>query len=350
MNFGDMQKISNGSLKQRKFFDTVSKRPGSVVRSPSSHFLAHTFESVVFSRDHRATPLAPSVTGGRRTATHRSLDVARRPQQKLSKAVPVRCFRWWIRVRSTWRSFGSFLPKLPLNFSRVHMAPVKAMRLSLVTAVVFGMVSVPVVRHLFGKYALAQEQQSIQEQRSTVVAVVPEVPTVLGAQDELNNSDRFIEEVVADFELTEEDMEREKFEEKIREMVEGFPIADMAPFIAEKDRTVAIFLIAIAKKESAWGKRVPVLNAHDCFNYWGYRGQRRFMGTGGHTCFNSPKDAVDTVAKRIETLVYTNKVDTPAKMMSVWKCGHDCSGHSKESTRKWIQDVEMYFHKLDEES
>jgi len=92
------------------------------------------------------------------------------------------------------------------------------------------------------------------------------------------------------------------------------------------------------------------MNEHDCFNYWGYRGKRRLMGTGGHTCFNSPKDAVDTVSRRLEKLINTEKVDTPAEMMVVWKCGYDCSAQSSVDTKKWIQDVDLYFHRLDEES
>ena len=72
------------------------------------------------------------------------------------------------------------------------------------------------------------------------------------------------------------------------------------------------------------------------------------MGTGGHTCFNSRKDAVDTVAKRIEKLVYSQKLNTPEKMI-LWKCGFSCEGHSRESVKKWISDVNMYFSQLDDQ-
>ena len=138
----------------------------------------------------------------------------------------------------------------------------------------------------------------------------------------------------------------EEYQAKIAETVKGYPIEAMLPYIFEKDRTVAAFLIGIGKKESNWGKRVPVLDGQDCFNYWGYRGVRRLMGTGGHTCFNSRKDAVDTVAKRIEKLVYSEKLDTPEKMI-LWKCGFSCEGHSRESVKKWISDVSLYFSALE---
>ncbi|MDO8643841.1 MAG: hypothetical protein Q7S00_02595, partial [bacterium] len=78
----------------------------------------------------------------------------------------------------------------------------------------------------------------------------------------------------------------EAYEDNVRKMVAGHPIEEMLPYIFEKDHLVAAFLIGIAKKESNWGKRVPVLNGQDCFNYWGYRGIRKMMGSGGHTCFN----------------------------------------------------------------
>jgi len=139
-----------------------------------------------------------------------------------------------------------------------------------------------------------------------------------------------------------------QYKETVQKMVKGYPIEGMLSYIFEQDRLTSAFLIGIAKKESNWGKRVPVLNGQDCFNYWGYRGVRRLMGTGGHTCFNSSKDAVDTVAKRLSTLIHSEKLDTPEKMI-IWKCGFSCSGHSRESVKKWISDVDMYFKQLSDE-
>ena len=137
----------------------------------------------------------------------------------------------------------------------------------------------------------------------------------------------------------------EALENKISKMVKGYPMENMARYIARKDEKVAAFMVSIAKKESDWGKRVPVLNGHDCYNYWGYREKREQMGTDGHTCFNNPRDAVNTVAGRIDKLVYENKLDTPGKMVT-WKCGSSCASHSSESVNKWISDVDWYFQKL----
>jgi hypothetical protein len=148
-------------------------------------------------------------------------------------------------------------------------------------------------------------------------------------------------------ELIADSQEKQVFEKRLREMVKGYPIEAMIPFILEQDHIVAAFLVSIGKKESNWGKRVPVLDGQDCFNYWGYRGIRDRMGTGGHTCFENRQDAVNTVAKRIKTLVEKNQLNTPQKMI-IWKCGNTCSGHSRESVVKWISDVEMYFSQLNQ--
>ncbi|MFC1623367.1 hypothetical protein ACFL2R_01510 [Patescibacteria group bacterium] len=142
-----------------------------------------------------------------------------------------------------------------------------------------------------------------------------------------------------------ENEDRKKFEKEVRRMVKGYPIEKMVPYIMEQDRVVAAFLVGIGKKESNWGKRAPVLNGEDCYNYWGYRGKRERMGSGGHTCFDSPEDAVKTVAKRIDWLVKNKDLDTPEEMI-IWKCGSSCAGHSPYSVRKWISDVDLYFSKL----
>lgn len=142
-----------------------------------------------------------------------------------------------------------------------------------------------------------------------------------------------------------ENTEKAKLHDEISAMVKGYPIEQMVPYIVEWDPIVAAFLVSIAKKESAWGRHVPVLNGQDCYNYWGYRGIRDRMGTGGHTCFDSPKDAVDTVGKRIHDLVIKQNLNTPEKMI-VWKCGSSCAGHSNYGVQKWISDVNLYFQKI----
>lgn len=138
---------------------------------------------------------------------------------------------------------------------------------------------------------------------------------------------------------------KNELEEDIRLMVQGYPIEEMTPYIATKDKKVAAFMIAIAKKESAWGKRKPVLNGQDCYNYWGFRLKTDRMGSGGHTCFNSPQEAVETVAQRIDQLVTEEKIDTPKEMV-IWKCGYRCDGPEAVGANKWIKDVDYYYRAL----
>ena len=131
----------------------------------------------------------------------------------------------------------------------------------------------------------------------------------------------------------------------VNEMLEGYPMQSAAPYIATQNRQVAAFLVAIAKKESAWGEHTPKLNGQECYNYWGYRGKRKRMGSGGHTCFDSQKDAVRTVSRRIRALIRKG-YDTPEKMV-VWKCG-SCTGPAAVGAEKWISDVDLYYKKISE--
>jgi hypothetical protein len=212
---------------------------------------------------------------------------------------------------------------------------VKLWNLSIVGAILFGMVSMTFIYRYLGQGAAAGvaadtlNKPAIERQLAQI-----EETKVLGIETE-----KIIEQDI------DSDDPDAKFKTEVTEMVKGYPIEEMLPYILEKDRKVASFLISIAKKESSWGEHVPVLNGQDCYNYWGYRGQRKLMGTGGHTCFNSRKDAVDTVAKRISTLVNEKGKNTPEKMV-LWKCGDQCSSDS--GAKKWVSDVNMYFKKLND--
>lgn len=141
------------------------------------------------------------------------------------------------------------------------------------------------------------------------------------------------------------ELEKVKLEKEIRLMTKGHPIEDMAPLISRYDRKVAALLVGIAKKESNWGKRRPVLNGQDCYNYWGFRLKTAQLGSGGHSCFENPKQAVDTVAKRLKEMVQQEQADTVRKLI-VWKCGYRCEGHSSVSVDKWVTDVDYYYQQM----
>ena len=160
----------------------------------------------------------------------------------------------------------------------------------------------------------------------------------ISAEQKSKEIDDFVLATIKKFKKAKSD----ELANEIQKIVAGSPMEKMVPLISQEDRTVAAFLVGIAKKESNFGRRVPVLNGKDCYNYWGYRGIRKRMGTGGHTCFDSPEDAIKTVGRRIQNLVNA-KVDTPQEMV-LWKCGSACSRDANAS--KWISDVNIYFSKI----
>ncbi len=133
-------------------------------------------------------------------------------------------------------------------------------------------------------------------------------------------------------------------EKKITEMIYGHPMEQMAAYLAKENGQTASFLIAIAKKESDWGKHSPQKAGRDCYNYWGYRGGYKETESG-YSCFDSPKQAVETVGGRIDSLI-SKKIDTPSEMV-VWKCGSDCeTAGGQAAANKWIADVGLYYRKL----
>jgi len=142
-----------------------------------------------------------------------------------------------------------------------------------------------------------------------------------------------------------EEKENTALKNEIANILIGTPMENMIEPISQQDKIVAAFLVGIALKESQFGKHSPKLHGQDCYNYWGYRGIRKRMGTGGHTCFDSPEDAVKTVGERISRLVKSG-VDTPQEMV-LWKCGSDCNATGGwTAARKWISDVNTYYSKM----
>jgi hypothetical protein len=297
-------------------------------------------------------------------------------------------------IQNTYNAFAAYRNALHLNIS-----PTRMWQLSLTGAMIFGMVSMSLIYRNLGQSAFANENTALaivedsqitevvensedgdektegdekkveksedkkeiikeQEKKSVVMADIVEKKDVEDKSVEeeevtkktLDSASQKIEEKVNESDVDEDDapveIEEEKtFEELAYETVEGYPIAKMLPYILEQDQEVAKYLIAIAKQESGWGKRVPVLNGQDCYNYWGYRGTRKLMGSGGHTCFNSRKDAVETVGKRIKELVYEYDRKTADRLI-VWKCGSSCEGHSQAGVDRWIGVVSTYYDKL----
>lgn len=243
-------------------------------------------------------------------------------------------------LRGKYEELRGRLAKI-LSQSAEELSWAKVYNASIVASVIFGMLLMTMIYKYLGQGVSAKIEE-------TKIAQSEEMGKILGAETEKGSNyeidDATITKLFREYDSADDQkFQKEKFAKEIKEMVKGYPIEKMIPYIAEKDRIVAAFLIAIAKKESGWGGHVPVYQGQDCYNYWGWIGKNR-VGSGGHTCFDNPKEAVDTVAKRIEFLVSNKKLDTPKKMI-VWKCG-DCGWDSPAAMRSWIDDVDYYFKKL----
>ena len=143
--------------------------------------------------------------------------------------------------------------------------------------------------------------------------------------------------------LERENDPKDSQRQKYQELVAGSPLEAMVPFIAKCDRETAAFLIAIAKKESDFGRHAPKKEGTECFNFWGYRGSYN-QTASGYSCFDSPEQAIAVVGGRIRDLI-DQKIDTAEKLI-VWKCGSTCAGHDPAGVRKWISDVALYYGKV----
>jgi len=142
-----------------------------------------------------------------------------------------------------------------------------------------------------------------------------------------------------------EDRLNDEQKKVIDEMVEGYPIKEMLPYIYEQKPLTAIYLVAIAKKESNWGRRKPYAGGRDSYNYWGFKDRSFPTDGGGHSLFPSREVAVERVGNRIDKLVYDYGRKTPAQLI-VWKCGSTCAGHSPAGVNKWISDVGIYYNRV----
>lgn len=147
--------------------------------------------------------------------------------------------------------------------------------------------------------------------------------------------------------------EKEKVEKKvahndderkkaIREILSGSPMEKMVEALGARNKDTAAFLVAIAKKESDWGRHAPSKSGRDCYNYWGYKGNYKLAM--GYSCFDSPEQAVEVVGTRIDEL-QKKGLNTPEKMV-VWKCGSSCSWDKPENVKSWIGAVRTYWSKL----
>ena len=252
--------------------------------------------------------------------------------------------RAYEEIKERYLSLKKYLQDATRGYTH-GVSMVRMWNVSLIGSLIFGMFLMTMIYRYLGQGARAEETASAVATQQLAENNVS--GAVLGEETDSDAQQKERDEYTAKLLAEVANKKNSEFEKTLLEMVHGYPIEKMVPEIAKQDRTVAVFLVAIAKKESSWGEHAPVLDGEDCLNYWGFRKKRERMGSGGHTCFDDIPDAVESAAGRINALVYDEKIDTPEKMVLPWKCGYDCSWDNPAAVQKWISDVEYYFNKLD---
>lgn len=232
---------------------------------------------------------------------------------------------------------------------RWGLSPVRMWQFSMTGAMLFGMITMSMIYKNLGQTAYASDggrTHAMDPVAAMIIeggteAITTETSLVTTADMDIVPGKLPLEDDI----VAEKSPEQKIFEENATRLLAGHPMEKMLPYLFDIDREVAIYMIAMAKMESNWGKRSPVLNGKDCYNYWGYRAQRERMGSGGHTCFDDRLDAVQTVAKRVHALYYEYERTTPRQML-VWKCGSSCAGHSPEGVERWVNVITQYRNAL----
>ena len=280
----------------------------------------------------------------------------RRRRKLKAKKIALPRYDLYFEIKERYSDFHTYCKDL-LAGSVQGVSMVRMWNLSIVSSIIFGMFLMTMMYRYLGQGAGATGGVVLGDMTSNAAVQMSDSPVdnkTVASPDtvqptdnaKLNVPEKQTGLTEVDKEISKEESIRKAREQKIREMVKGHPIESMVSEIAKKDEKVAAFLVAIARKESNWGKRSPVLDGKDCHNYWGFRAKRERMGSGEHTCFDSPKDAVDSVSKRISQLVNEEKIDTPERMVVAWKCGYDCSWDNPKDVKKWVSDVNVYFKEL----
>jgi hypothetical protein len=132
----------------------------------------------------------------------------------------------------------------------------------------------------------------------------------------------------------------------VKEVVKDHPMEVMAPSIARYDRNIVALIVGIGKKESNLGKHSPSKGGEDCYNYWGFKGAGERGTAMGYACFATPEEAVQAIGNRLDSLVEKRATSEPRSLVTTWKCGASCEGHSKESVQSWISSVNQYYSKI----
>ncbi len=255
--------------------------------------------------------------------------------------------RMYLELRERYSNFRAYLGDLFHGYTH-GVSMVRVWNLSLIGSLIFGMFLMTMIYRYLGPGAQAKMQEEKDRVETAQIVQKEEEQKVLGESIAKAQENKKVQ-AEAEKKLAQDmiDKKQKDFEIKIRDMVKGYPIENMAPYIAKEDPLVAAFFIAIAKKESSWGEHVPAdSNGDDCYNYVGFRLKTKTLGTGGHSCFASPKEGFEVTVKRIKNLIYDEKMTTAQKIVSPWKCGYRPDLDDRKAVAKWVSDVDYYLQQV----
>jgi hypothetical protein len=254
--------------------------------------------------------------------------------------------RLYLELKERYASSLTYVKDLFSGYTH-GVSLTRAWNLSLVGSLIFGMFLMTMIYRYLGPGALADIEEAKIQTELAQITQKQEEERVLGESIAKAQADKKAE-VEAEKKQAQDAIlaKQQEFERKIRGLVQGHPIEKMSPYIAKEEPLVAAMFIAIAKKESSWGERVPVNGGEDCYNYVGFRLKTEEMGSDGHSCFSSPKEGFEVTVKRIKALIYKEGMTTAEKMVKPWKCGYDCSWDNPSAVRKWVSDVDYYLDKV----
>lgn len=248
--------------------------------------------------------------------------------------------RLYIELKERYSNFSAYIKDTLRGYTH-GVSMLRVWNLSLVGSLIFGMFLMTMIYRYLGPGAQAKVQEAKEKAEIAQVLGEEQAVRVLGdnvAKVEAEKKAQIEAEKKRAKDIIAEN--QKAFETKIRELVGDTPIKQMAPFIAKEDPLVAAMFIAIARKESSWGTRVPVNNGKDCYNYVGFRLKTDKMGSAGHSCFATPKEGFERTAKRIKDLIYKENMITAQKMVSPWKCGYRPDLDDPQAVQKWVSDVD----------
>ena len=175
---------------------------------------------------------------------------------------------------------------------------------------------------------------NISNQENELKRVLYKIDSFYVAKQDKKNSHELTDEQVSkikqDLKENNVTVQDEQLRKDVAKELTGTKMESMIDHIAAQDRETAALLVGIARIESGYSHNYS-------YNFWGY--------AGGYYGFSGPKQAVETVGKRIDQL-RDQGLNTPAKIVTTWKCGRSCASHAPGSVQRWVSTVSGPYYRI----